>query len=219
MDEQREKSKKLLEKQQRRLAEQRRLDEQQRAARRRNLVTFAIALVVVVVVVALVARDRTSGPGGNVGVAAAEANCTDVERPQLQDAAHIEQGTEHPPYSSSPPASGPHYDTPAQTGFYPEPLAPEQVVHNLEHGQIVIWYRPGAPQAVVDDVQALVGQQRLATVAVPYEDIEPPYQVALTAWGALQMCEEVAQAVVDDFRERFQGRGPEQVGVPTFDKE
>ena len=53
---------------------------------------------------------------------------------------HIQVGEQHEPYNSDPPTSGPHYAQPAQAGFYDEALPDEQLVHNLEHGYIVIWY-------------------------------------------------------------------------------
>ena len=53
---------------------------------------------------------------------------------------HIQIGEQHEPYNSDPPTSGPHYAQPAQAGFYDEALPDEQLVHNLEHGYIVIWY-------------------------------------------------------------------------------
>lgn len=207
---------KLLEKQQRREAEERKRREEKRAARRRNLVTLAIVVVVLAGVIALVLRDR-SGTATRVGVAAAEAGCSDVEHPQEQEAAHIEVGSEHPPYSSNPPTSGPHYASPGDAAFYTTAIEPETVIHNLEHGQIVFWYRPDASQELLDQLERVVRQEALASIGVPWPQIEEPYNFAITAWGAIQQCEQVSQEVIDEFRREFQGRGPENVGIPRFD--
>lgn len=209
-------SKKLLEKQRRRLEQEKKLAEQRSAARRRNLITIVVATVVLGLVIgAIVLQRRSEEPSGPVGVAASEAGCGSIERPEEQGRDHIEVGAPHPPYSSSPPTSGPHYETPASTGFYPSPLEPEQVVHNLEHSQIVIWYRPDVSETTLDQIEAIVDQEPLATVAVPYDDIEGSASFVLTAWGASQSCARVSQEVIDDFRRQFQGKGPEKF-VPPF---
>ena len=212
-------SKKLEEKRDRRAAEERRRREQRRALRRRNLITTGIAVVVLAGVVGLIVNEQRSG-SAPVGVEEAQANCTEVDTFEVGARTHIDVGQSHEPYSSGPPTSGPHYATPAEPGFYPSPLEPEQVVHNLEHGQLVIWYRPNAPAETIDQIETLIdnlpGLQGQALVAVPYDGVDDSFTHVLTAWGASQSCARVSQAVVDDFRERFQGRGPEQVGVPPF---
>lgn len=207
-------SKKLEQKQQRREAEERRAAEQRKAALKRNLATFGTAIVVAAVVVVAIFMQRESESPENVGVAAAEANCGEIEEFEEQGANHIPVGEPHEPYSSSPPTSGPHYEVPADTAFFAEQLPPEQFVHNLEHGQIVIWYHPDAPAETISAIEGLVDQETQATAAVPYTDIESPYQFVLSAWGALQRCEHVSQKVVNDFRREYQGQGPEQLTRP-----
>ncbi len=213
-------SKKLEQKQARREAEERRRAEERKAAIRRNLFTIGTAVLVAAIVVAAIYFQRGTGTGGvsdDLGVAEREANCGEVETFEDQGADHIEVGTPHEPYNSSPPTSGPHYEIPGATEFFTEPQQPETFVHNLEHGMIVIWYDPEAPSETIDQIQDLVRQEPAATAAVPYADIESPYNFALTAWGASQHCELVSQEVVNSFRREYQGKGPEQVGVPTFD--
>lgn len=207
-------SKKLAEKQQRRLAEERRRSEQRRAARRRNGITAVITLVVVALVVGLIMFERGGGSESAQGVAAGEAGCGEIEEFDNQGRDHISVGATHDPYNSSPPTSGPHYDQPATTGFYTDPLEPEQLVHNLEHGMIVIWYDPGASQTTLDQIEALVDQEREATVAAPYDDIDDRYNFVLTAWQNSQGCARVSQEVVDDFRRELQGQGPERIAPP-----
>ena len=221
-------SKKLQEKQRKRLAEQARRAQQRQAARRSNLVTAGIAAVVVVAVVALVLSGRDD-PGQQItvpaGVAASAAGCTEIEQFPEQGREHIDLGAEHAPYNSTPPTSGPHYGTPADAGFYPNPLPPEQLVHNLEHGQIVIWYDPSAPESTLDGIQALVeGGNREAQrsgfveplLAAPFEGLEQGSEYALTGWRNLQSCAAYSRAAINDFRAEFQGRAPEQVGVAPF---
>ena len=209
-------SKKLEQKQRRRELEEKRRSEARKEALRRNLVTIIVAVVVIAVVVVaiVVQRGSESGIAGEVGVSEAEANCGEIESPEDQGRDHIPDGEPHAPYSSSPPTSGPHYGSPAAVSFYAEQMPPEQLIHNMEHGQIVIWYNPDAPADLIDQVETLVRQEPAATVATAYTDIESPYQMVLSAWGKIQMCEKVSQDVVDDFRRRFQGKSPEPLTEP-----
>ena len=210
-------SKKLEQKQRRREAEERKKAEARKESLRRNALTIIVALVVAAVVVVAIVLQRSQGGGAVpdvVGVSESEANCSEIESPEDMGRDHIAEGEAHAPYSSSPPTSGPHYEVPSGTEFFTEQLPPETLVHNLEHGQIVIWYSPDADAETLDQIEALQRQETTATVAAPYGDIQTPYQFALSAWGKLQMCEKVSQDVVDDFRRRFQGKSPEPLTEP-----
>ena len=123
-------SKKLEQKQARRLEQERRKAERRKEALRRNIVTVTIAVFVAAAVVFAIMSERkkTENP---VGVSVEEAQCDTVLEFEAQEAKHIEEGSSHPPYNSDPPTSGPHYPSPADTGFYTAPLEPERVVHNL----------------------------------------------------------------------------------------
>lgn len=213
-------SRKLEEKQRRRAAEERRRKEQQSAARRRNLVTTIVILVVAAVVVALIVNERRA-ENAPVGVGAEAAGCGDIEEFEEEGNSHVPDGS-RVQYGTTPPTSGDHYDQPADAGFYAPGTAAqvptERFVHNLEHGQIVIWYSPTISQSIRDDLQQYIekqsGQQSIALLAVPYD--QAPAPMTLTAWTAMQSCDEVSEDVLDAFRERYQGKGLERVGVPAF---
>jgi uncharacterized protein DUF3105 len=221
-------SKKLQEKQRRRLAEEKKKQEQRRAQRRRNLITIVVAIIVTVGVVWLILDESTTGPkkgDGNIdapfGVSEEKAACEDVESAEPQKADHIELNADHPAYNTNPPTSGAHYAAPLapiDTGFYTNEIEPEKVLHNLEHGMIAIWYNPDAPDEVKQAVEDAVAEVPDATLAVPWDDIDSPNQIVITAWSKLQRCEDVSKDVLDDFRVLYQGKGPENVGIPTFEK-
>ena len=213
-------SKKLEEKQARREAEERKRQEIQRAARKRNLLTFGIALIVGALVVFLIINDRNSGSGGgssvDAGVTADEAGCTGIEEHEEEGQEHVEEGTDIQ-YGTQPPSSGNHYGTPADAGFYDSAIPEEQAVHNLEHGQIVVWYSSLAPQETIDAVESVVDDEAIALVAVPYEDLPSGSEVGFSAWGATQTCEDFSNDVLNEFRAEYQGNGPENVGIPKFE--
>jgi hypothetical protein len=146
------------------------------------------------------------------------ADCFPVEIHPQEGRKHIEEG-ESVKYDSSPPTSGPHYAVPAETGFYPadSDIEPERLVHNLEHGQIVIWYRPDAEELgfLEKQIEELVSQEPKATIGAPYSDMDEGFNLVITSWRHARACVHASQEVVDDFRREFQGKGPEPL-TPAF---
>ncbi len=61
---------------------------------------------------------------------------------------HVPAGTDVV-YTHNPPASGPHYALWARSGDYAEPIDRRNWVHNLEHGWLVLAYRPDAPPEAI----------------------------------------------------------------------
>jgi hypothetical protein len=208
-------SKKLEEKRLRREAEERKQQERRRSRRNRNLVTAAIAVVVAVLVGFLIFSERSEEESFE-SVSAGQAGCTEIEEPEEMGANHVNEGTAVQ-YNTTPPTSGDHYGQTASGGFSATALQPENVVHNMEHGQIIVWYDPGAPGATVESIEAYVDGAGIGMVATPYDQVPDGKSFTLTAWGAMQSCDEVSEEVLDNFRSQYQGRGPEQVGIPTFD--
>ena len=101
-------------------------------------------------------------------------------------------GAEHIPvgetanHSTTPPTSGPHWPATAQCGIYDEGLPDELIVHNMEHGHVVISYNLPDPDELSKlrrVVKGLPGQD-IWVVARPYSKIKPG-TVALTAWGVI----------------------------------
>lgn len=102
---------------------------------------------------------------------------------------HIEVGEQHESYNSDPPTSGPHYAQPAEAGFYDEALPDEQLVHNLEHGYIVIWYTCAKlDESACNDLKAniksiITDVNGFKVIASPRDSIDVP--VVMTSWGRL----------------------------------
>ena len=150
-------------------------------------------------------------------ISEADARCTPVESYPNQGQDHIDDG-QSTQYNSNPPTSGPHYAVPAEPGFY-EPdsgIEPERLVHNLEHGQIVIWYRPGEDDLgfLEQQVEELVSQDPQALIGAPYPEMNEGYNIVITSWTKARACVNASQEVVDDFRRQFQGKAPERLTPP-----
>ncbi len=145
------------------------------------------------------------------------AVCGSIENFEDAGNEHVAEGTEVEDYNSDPPTSGPHYARPADPGFFSTAPPAEQLVHNLEHGQIVIHFAPDAPEETVTSLQGLLRDDAISVLVVPNENLSGTNEIILTAWTALQRCEGFSEADIDAFRAEFQGKGPENVGVPPFD--
>lgn len=85
-------------------------------------------------------------------------------------------------YAESPPMGGPHAPIWADcTGtVYPNQIANENAVHDLEHGAVWITYKPGLPADQLDVLTKLVaGNQYM--LLTPYAGLKT--NVSLQAWG------------------------------------
>lgn len=115
-------------------------------------------------------------------------------------------------YNSNPPTSGDHYASPAPARSYDQELPDEQLVHNLEHGNIWIAYKPSVSGEIIDALKDFSGGN---IVVAPRSKNDT--DVALVAWGRLDKFNIEASGIdkqrVKDFISRYQNRGPESAGT------
>jgi hypothetical protein len=222
----------------RRLREER--EERERAAaaaaQRRRMIGYgaagALALVVVVVVV-VVALTGGGASGGGSGEGPVEASASDFPEspvpPQrisdLDEAAKAagcvtrsfpSEGRSHTPekvrYKSDPPHSGDHDPVPADDGAYLQPPPNEKLVHSLEHGRIIVQFRPTIPEETKGQLKSLFDEDPYHLLLLP--NGEMPYEIAATAWTEVLGCKDAGPEVFDALRaftRRHRDRGPEFV--------
>jgi hypothetical protein len=125
---------------------------------------------------------------------------------------HVDEG-QSVDYSTVPATSGDHWERWADCGFYAEGLPDERIVHNLEHGNIVVSYNLPNPEEV-DQLKNIVSDVGLANVwgvTRFYPDI-PAGTVALATWGVLDVMQVVDGDRIKTFFDTYAGRlGPEEV--------
>jgi hypothetical protein len=119
-------------------------------------------------------------------------------------------------YPTNPPMNGPHYPVPAQDGSYlgKRPPPTGQWVHSMEHGRVVIQYRPDLPARKLAALQALYDESPYHVLLVQ-NNTGMPCEAAATAWGHGVLCPKLTDASVDAlraFRDRYRDHGPETVG-------
>jgi hypothetical protein len=131
---------------------------------------------------------------------------------------HIQNLTDpHPTYTSNPPTSGWHYVSTAPPGVQTQPLPDEMVVHNLEHGFVVIHYRQDVNQATVDQLTTLtreLQQLRPCVILQPRPNDKLDVPIAVTAWNWLLKQPSYNPDEIRSFFRARVGHGPEQVCRP-----
>jgi hypothetical protein len=199
------------------------------------IATGAVAIAALVIVVV-----ATSGGGGsgtssaNVKQAMVAAGCTyrDVKPlPPKKDPTnyHSDVPSLTTPtkglWSTSPPSGGAHYGAWAVWGFYRQPVNPRQVVHNEEHGGVIIWWGPKVPGSTISKLESFYAEKSDGMFGTPYAALGN--KIALTAWtdprgsyyrngdyglGHIAICSGFNQKAFAMFRDAFRGKGPE--GIP-----
>ncbi|OGF52682.1 MAG: hypothetical protein A2Z21_03670 [Candidatus Fraserbacteria bacterium RBG_16_55_9] len=139
-----------------------------------------------------------------------------------------------PRFNSSPPTSGCHSQSKVAYGVHDEPIPAELQVHNLEHGAVIIQYRPsgiiGVGDALAQDLDAFVNRLRNSNlrycrlIAAPHafpfsfpnrpEEETSPKVIALTAWGRIDVLDTYDEARIKKFIDAFINQGPESSQLP-----
>ncbi len=188
---------------QRRIEEQRRKIESARSQQRRTRMLWLGGIVVVVavaIVAVLLLMPHTT-------------QASQMRQVQTFPGTHYPEGTAIPTTQwLRPPSSGPHWETVPQPQEYrmydtSAPLLPGRYVHMLEHGAVVVLYRPDLCDSTCVDTLGkfydnaprsnLVGIRHLAVT--PYQDMD--HAVAVVAWGFIDEMDQVDyDRVMADFK-------------------
>ena len=192
----------------------------------------AAALIAVIVVVVAVARGGGGGSASKkLPALMAAAGCTFKTLPASVPAGqgtHVLSLTKNLPWNTDPPSNGQHYPQWAVWGFYRTAVNPRRVVHNEEHGGVILWWGPKVPAATVDKLEAFYQEAPAAMFGTPYLNLGS--KIAITAWtgdptryqqngyygqGHIATCPAYTAAAATAFkafRDQYRGNGPE--GIP-----
>jgi Protein of unknown function (DUF3105) len=184
--------------------EQRSVADEQRGVR-----LGAVVLVMLVGVVGLsLLRHRSSAAptlSGALRASLEQGGCT-VDSRADPGRNHVPQAT----YTVDPPAGGDHDRVPAPAGFYDTTDVPTDghPVHSLEHGFVIVWYRPATVSAAtVDGLRDLARLHRWVLVA-PRPSMRSG--LAATAWHRRLLCPDGADSPIGNFVTAFRDQGPEK---------
>jgi hypothetical protein len=167
-------------------------------------------------------RNRRLAIGAGVAVLLVGAIVFFATRPPPVALANVEtfpdQGQLHlsptdpvPQYNSNPPTSGSHAPSAAVCGIYREAPPDINLVHDLEHGVVVVYYNPETAIDAREDLENFARDAGTHVIVAPREGMENP--ITLTAWTHLLRLDAYDRSAIDAFYGEFSQRGPE-VGVP-----
>lgn len=116
---------------------------------------------------------------------------------------------EHYRYEEAFPTSGPHAPIWARPGFYTSPQLRVQLVHALEHGNIVIYYDKPSAEALetMKSWAGLYQGQWDGVLVTPDRSLGE--NVVLTAWQKRMRLPTFDATRAAAFIDTFRGRGPE----------
>lgn len=133
---------------------------------------------------------------------------------------HEDQGREHNVepnpdfvYNSNPPTSGPHYQVPAQWGESQQTVPDFQTIHNLEHGGIIVAYKPDLPKDQVEKLRKLLYEKTRPNF-VPTKVIMMPRAanaapISLASWRRTLDLQEFNEETIVQFYLTNAGKSPE----------
>jgi hypothetical protein len=113
-----------------------------------------------------------------------------------------------PKWNSFPPTSGRHFYQPLPFGLYTEVMPEIRLVHNLEHGAVILQYGDKVPAAQVQQINAWYQKDANAIVVAPLPKLGD--KIALTAWTDWTECTGFNLTAANAFRKAFRYLAPEQ---------
>lgn len=142
--------------------------------------------------------------------AAAAAGCT-VRAFPSEGHTHVDNQPVH--QQSQPPTSGSHNAVWADFGMYSEPVPSVYLLHDLEHGAVVIHEGRSVPEATRTAIRRLWEQSPAYMIVVPGSTKGfPAGAVVATSWQRWMTCRTPGPkttAALTEFRDVYRGTGPE----------
>lgn len=151
--------------------------------------------------------------------------------PVMETRNHVEEG-KNPSYNSNPPTSGDHYEKTEEWGIYDKPLIKERLIHNLEHGGIIIYYNCNYPytstgqedtpewkakqakacdklkSSLKDVAERLIRKDR-KIIVLPSSETDA--KIVLTSWGWIDKMDTVDEDRIFNFFNDHINQAPERV--------
>jgi hypothetical protein len=197
---------------------------------RARYVLFGVAGLGIVGLIAAISLFAFGGGGGSSDAASKlrDAGCTfkTVKSPKhAGDHSDVPTLTSKVTWNTDPPSNGMHYGQIGVWDFYDEPVNPRLLVHNEEHGGVIIWWGDKVPASTVAKLREFYTDDPVSMVGSPYPKLGN--KIALTAWtgnpatyfqngdygeGRIAICPGFDEGAFEAFRDAFRGKGPE--GVP-----
>lgn len=188
-----------------RMEREQRERDRNRAARMKKLRSWSILILVIAALVGII----------GFWIRSASQRAKEVKS-HVQAETFPSEGQEHvanvqiEDYKTIPPTSGPHYAQQTNWGIHKEPVPEGYQVHNLEHGGVIMHYKPDAPADTVDKLKSIGESYKWSKIILhPYPALDRT--IALTAWTRLDKFDTFDEERIRAFIDAYRNRGPENV--------
>jgi hypothetical protein len=183
-------------------------------AKRARLIQIIGGVVVACAIIAGVAYAVSSSGGSDEAnidnaklmAAATASGCVYRSFPD-EGREHVTKTLTAADFKTNPPTSGNHNITPAPDGIYAPGNEPEiqNWVHTLEHGRVLLQYKPGVAQSVIDQLDSLVKEDVKGSgggyhSVLMQNNSKMPFQVAAVAWRHYMACREFTPKSIEALR-------------------
>jgi hypothetical protein len=170
--------------------------------------------------------------GDDEGGGAAGSDACTVQTLKAQGQGHVDKLPKDFKPNSYPRVTGPHSPQTVIYGEYDQSIDQLQVVHNLEHGAVVVQWGPGVSEETVNAIRAwyrtdargkviaplpendqsekLRGKITLAAWVAELEDEDDPTSEITKQEGMLATCSRFDEDFFNSFVEDYGARGPER---------
>lgn len=187
-------------------APKRRVDPSPTGRTRKRVIVGATLLVAAVVGAAAILL-RSGGGGSDEPSTAGASSACQAKTVASQGQVHAAALPAKYKYRSFPATSGTHDPVPAIWGSYTEPIEEFKLVHNLEHGGIVVQYGSSVSPEQRQEIDAWYQDDPYGIVVAPLPKLGQ--RVAATAWTRLATCSGFDEEAISSFRGQYRARGPE----------
>jgi len=117
--------------------------------------------------------------------------------------------TEGIEYNSNPPTSGPHLsEWQRDWKFYDSEVPTGALLHNMEHGGVVVYYKPDISQETKDLLKKFT-KNNFKVITSANSDI--PVPIAMAAWGVYEYFDDFDKAAMKAFAKRNRNTSSENV--------
>lgn len=172
----------------------------------RGVVIIATLLLLLVAALAVILLRSGAGDDAETSAAGASSACQ-AKTIASQGQQHAEALPENYRYRSFPATSGTHDPVPAVWGSYTEPIEEFKLVHNLEHGGVVIQYGSAVSPELRQEIESWYQDDPYGVVVAPLPKLNN--KVAATAWTRVTTCTGFDEDAISSFRDEYRARGPE----------
>jgi len=181
-------------------------------AQQRKRIALIAGGLVIALIVAYVLSKQSESSSKNIAALSTKAECGKAQTfKELPRNPHLTPGDPEPKYNSNPPTSGRHLPSPGPWGSQDKAVDKKILVHNLEHGGVIIHYNKISDKEI-DQLNSLADDTYVDGVIVqPNPAITA--SIAMTSWRTLETCKKVSVPVIKAFIKAHCNKGPEKLSL------